>query len=1719
MSAWTSARPPAAAAAAARWTRNSEFLVYLVPVGAISQELYAGYVALLQQHCELPISALTRPGGYAAELSPFKSFSWHSSGAIRFRFVSTTERIESCDGEDVHAWNRPIGVIGICHSPSTPSLADAYAQFTASIKHFPSTLVQKCFAFEHAFDDATVEQVATLSHLVMFPVHHALDAGGSTVSLHLGVVLDTIAVTILLSLESTIRAAMRQQAQTHGHAHHHALPFQSSASTPLEFGDMASVLLDTNVEPSSQTAMMMQQSATSLVLPTATGSAPPQPQAQSLHAALTSMASTAVSTTASALAAPFTDTSRSRKRQVARHRKLFGDYSVLLDCIPDAIEHYTVALELLRDEERKSSGSSGDVLWLAAALEGFVYCLVRESKDQLVVDVFERASEAVALYARAGVSDLECQLIEKLGWYCVVVTSQLEQTAKTTRGSGVERIGEAVWVKRVLWDVLDRGLLVAPALSLSRQLEFVVTASRMLESIGHRRRMALFLHEAAALLVARTSSSSGRAVKSSGSGAGATPPTLSAATMLQRQKDLHAALLLEQLTAARLGIRTGDASSRAAWTVTTLAQSTKTRRGAGSRTTASHDSDAWLILRLHVLRQLLTIATLLQDPLLVARACLQLLHMLPWCDTLATDVRAPNNSRHYRKAAASSQSSTTPIEALQEPFTASLSSRTGTLERQGLFLKTSVYYTPPPSIETKTKRVFSLAGASTATMSSAAASLSSTIASTPRIMLTAPRQQFSAAVSAISTKASPAFASFGHHSHASPHGFSSSSASTSSVSPGVHTGLSSIGSDTTALSPALSPTPATHDVTGKDARGHTASSSSSTPNGASRGPDALAAPVWNIRSRTDVVRMERSVLRLLETECASLRPSEQVTLPTFLRVDAMRVVAPRAHPFVPRAEALAKYAPAGNRSQAPHAAAASDFFYSPFEKRTAAASTSSTSSVVSVFPVYEKIALELVVSNPFGVAIDVQQATAWVEYVDDSDSSGALSTAVECYPCAIALAPYEERKAVALGLQPLREGAFVVRGCFLKALNLKLSCALETPLGLDVIARLPLVALSICEVGRLAHRPPSSSSASSSKPVTEPSDALRLSMFASETKQCELRIRNVSASAITRCRLAATVRRRQVVKQTLVVCSNLLGAESAGVTGACDNSGNTNSSGAVSPFVQVVETDSITLRCTALSHSRSSSDGGDETVPLRSGDVVSLQFEILLRQSRMPRTAVRDDDEPLEEEDEIVWTLVYADDDQEATAPPTTVYYRETTLALTLVSLPSLTLSSATLVPATPESIPASRWRAGARRDVIDWNDEQQVEHDDDELDCHRTTGLDNTHVLLVVQVENPTETAFRLRMRRRRRPSAPLKVDDCANGDGDEGSGDEDTALLGDCDVEIGRKCSRRLAIELPRVHPLSQLLSLPATNDKSAIGTTAHGVDQQRQVLIADVLNALVAIEWETYFGTKGTLEFAHALWQSQGGAISDEDDAAMLELLAPEFAFEISASASSDLRAGTRNGPRTSHSTTEGDDDESAIPMLAAATAMTTADAIDSTADSATAKSASLGHSPFVFCQSRHLSKARRRLDVRLLEFVSIAFVIRWRGFEDASARATSDGGDDDDARDTAQASIEIRITQDGDDDDELASSVADDSVVVVGMLTRDLTVDSSNNTSGNAAMSDSVLDARECVATHEIQVLFLACGDFRVSICGRAWSAARSMVRKVWSHDPLYISVAE
>jgi len=401
---------------------------------------------------------------------------------------------------------------------------------------------------------------------------------------------------------------------------------------------------------------------------------------------------------------------------------------------------------------------------------------------------------------------------------------------------------------------------------------------------------------------------------------------------------------------------------------------------------------------------------------------------------------------------------------------------------------------------------------------------------------------------------------------------------------------------------------------------------------------------------------------------------------------------------------------------------------------------------------------------------------------------------VECYPCSLTLAPYEKSKMVVLGIRPLCTGSFRVAGCFIRALNVRTSFALDrsSRLTLRVVEELPLATLSLVEIGSMAE-------AETEVARDRQGSNARVTMYSSETKRCELRVRNIGQRVIRNVRIAVAIRKRGVARKTVVVLSNLVpGSDLASTT--------------------VVETDRTVVECDF---------GSEPLLPLTSGEIVRIPFTVRLKQnvSDLDEAADSDEDEQLE------WSVIYGntalgnDDVGNSEAIPSE-FLRESKLTVETVALPSLAIASVWLAPSCSERVL-----------VQESGKVPQT--------------MDHSHCLVVIQIVNPTETVFKLRFQRR-----------TARGvDGESQQRPER------CEVDISRKSSKRVVIEVPRL----------------------DGLETTGRPLPA-VINELIELEWQTYFGTKGHLVVRDNMWASDG--VKD----VAVELSRPPLRFQLAVANSS-------------------------------------------------------------------------------------------------------------------------------------------------------------------------------------------------------------------------------
>ncbi|POM61004.1 hypothetical protein PHPALM_30054 [Phytophthora palmivora] len=302
--------------------------------------------------------------------------------------------------------------------------------------------------------------------------------------------------------------------------------------------------------------------------------------------------------------------------------------------------------------------------------------------------------------------------------------------------------------------------------------------------------------------------------------------------------------------------------------------------------------------------------------------------------------------------------------------------------------------------------------------------------------------------------------------------------------------------------------------------------------------------------------------------------------------------------------------------------------------------------------------------------------------------------------------------------------------------------------------------------------------------------------------------------------------------------------------------------------------------------------------------------------------------ELVDDDIKIEWSFVYAD---ETGHPTDTIFYRESKLTLQLVPLPSLMLQSVSLLPCNAEHIPKNC----------------RTHREDTALNEVVTT--DHLYCLIMVHLANPTETTFRFRLRR--------EIND---------SGDVT------CEAEIGRQCSRRFVVELPRFHAFTS--------------------DQGSSSLI-HMLNDLLEMEWETYFGTRGRL-----LCKEYHLGTVVEQEQMKRELLLSPISFDIHSSLGEPASAVIGKGQN------------------------------GSVGKSKHGRDRSLSLHPLSFFQATNLSVESRVLQVGLFQYVPISISIK---------REENDSGE---GLPVSCVEIEVVVT----DEDEVSFRDTSDNVMVVGQL---------------------------------------------------------------------------
>ncbi|XP_047147150.1 trafficking protein particle complex II-specific subunit 120 homolog [Vigna umbellata] len=132
-------------------------------------------------------------------LSPFVVQPW-DSGSLRFKFV--LGGAPPSPWEDFQSNRKTLGVVGIVHCPSSYDLDNAVDLLTNVYKSFPSSLVDRCFAFCPNDSQDLEEGSKKGGNLRLFP-----PADRPTLEFHLNTMMQEIAASLLMEFEKWVLQA------------------------------------------------------------------------------------------------------------------------------------------------------------------------------------------------------------------------------------------------------------------------------------------------------------------------------------------------------------------------------------------------------------------------------------------------------------------------------------------------------------------------------------------------------------------------------------------------------------------------------------------------------------------------------------------------------------------------------------------------------------------------------------------------------------------------------------------------------------------------------------------------------------------------------------------------------------------------------------------------------------------------------------------------------------------------------------------------------------------------------------------------------------------------------------------------------------------------------------------------------------------------------------------------------------------------------------------------------------------------------------------------------------------------------------------------------------------------------------------------------------------------------------------------------------------------
>ncbi|KAK7260919.1 hypothetical protein RIF29_27220 [Crotalaria pallida] len=176
---------------------SSMIQVAVLPIGTVPPTVLRDYYSMLLPLHTIPLSAIN-PFYTEHQKSPFAHQPW-DSGSLRFKFV--LGGATPSPWEDFQSHRKTLASVGIVHCPSSPDLDVVIDQFSTACKSYPSSLVDRCFAF--CPNDTQLEEGGKKEgNLRLFP-----PADRQTLEFHLNTMMQEIAASLLMEFEKWVLQA------------------------------------------------------------------------------------------------------------------------------------------------------------------------------------------------------------------------------------------------------------------------------------------------------------------------------------------------------------------------------------------------------------------------------------------------------------------------------------------------------------------------------------------------------------------------------------------------------------------------------------------------------------------------------------------------------------------------------------------------------------------------------------------------------------------------------------------------------------------------------------------------------------------------------------------------------------------------------------------------------------------------------------------------------------------------------------------------------------------------------------------------------------------------------------------------------------------------------------------------------------------------------------------------------------------------------------------------------------------------------------------------------------------------------------------------------------------------------------------------------------------------------------------------------------------------